>query len=70
MKVLRIAATVILFLGVALGALVIHASCRIGGGLHVLLGHALAPLFLGFALALPLAALVRHRGRRERPAAP
>jgi len=55
---------------VALGALVIHASCRIGGGLHVLLGHALAPLFLGFGLAIPLAALVRHWGRRERSIAP
>ena len=48
---------------VALGALVIHASCRAGGALHMLLGHALAPLFLGFALAIPLAALIRHWGR-------
>lgn len=54
---------------VALGALVIHASCRIGGGLHVLLGHALAPLFLGFFLAIPLAALIRHWGRRDGPTA-
>jgi hypothetical protein len=49
---------------VALGALVVHASCRMGGALHVLLGHALAPLLLGFVLAIPIGLLVRHWNRR------
>jgi hypothetical protein len=49
---------------VALGALVVHASCRMGGALHILTGHALAPLLLGFALAIPIGLLVRHWNRR------
>jgi hypothetical protein len=49
---------------VALGGIVVHISCRAGGALHLLLGHALAPLFLGFALAVPIGLLVRHWSRR------
>ncbi len=39
---------------VALGAFSAHASCPATGGLHVLLGHALAPLFGGAVLSLVL----------------
>jgi hypothetical protein len=49
---------------VALGGLVVHVGCRVGGALHVLLSHALAPLLLGFALAIPIGLLVRRWGRR------
>jgi hypothetical protein len=49
---------------VALGSLVVHVSCRVGGALHMLVGHALAPAFLGFALAIPVGLLVRHWSRR------
>ena len=49
---------------VALGALVVHISCRGGGALHMLLGHALAPVFLGFALAVPIGLLVRYWSQR------
>ena len=49
---------------VALGGLVVHISCRGGGALHMLLGHALAPVFLGFALAVPIGLLVRYWGQR------
>jgi hypothetical protein len=45
---------------VALGGLVIHVGCRSGGALHVLLGHSLAPLLLGFVLAFPVGWLIRR----------
>lgn len=50
---------------VALGAVVVHVSCRAGGGLHMLLGHALAPLLLGFLVAAPIGLVIR-RWRRGR----
>jgi hypothetical protein len=49
---------------VALGGLVVHISCRGAGALHVLLGHALAPVLLGFALAVPVGLLVRRWSQR------
>lgn len=49
---------------VALGGLAVHISCRGAGALHVLVGHALAPVFLGFALAVPVGLLVRTWSRR------
>jgi hypothetical protein len=49
---------------VALGGFVVHISCRGGGALHILLGHALAPLFLGFALAVPIGLLIRYWSQR------
>jgi hypothetical protein len=49
---------------VALGGLVTHIGCRVGGALHMLLGHALAPLILGLALAIPIGLLVRHWSQR------
>jgi hypothetical protein len=45
---------------VALGSLVVHMSCRGAGALHMLMGHALAPVLLGFALAVPIGLLIRH----------
>ncbi|MFQ5417290.1 MAG: hypothetical protein ACE5FL_09615 [Myxococcota bacterium] len=50
---------------VALGAVVVHVSCRVGGPLHALVGHALAPMVLGFALAVPVRRLVRRLGARS-----
>jgi hypothetical protein len=47
---------------VALGSLVIHIGCRSGSPLHVLLSHALTPLFLGFLLAIPVGWLIRRQG--------
>jgi len=49
---------------VALGGVVVHISCRGAGALHALVGHALAPVFLGFALAVPVGLLVRAWNRR------
>lgn len=43
----------------ALGALVVHASCANGGALHVPLGHGVVPGLLALALALPLGVLAR-----------
>ncbi len=43
---------------VALGSVAVHLSCPAGAGLHVLLGHAFAPLVTTAILALPLAGLV------------
>ncbi len=51
--------------GVGLGALAVHLSCAEGNALHVLLGHALAPLLAAALLALPLAALLRRAIRRR-----
>jgi len=49
---------------VGLGSVVVHASCRAGAALHVLVGHALAPALLGVLLAAPIALSVRWwRGR-------
>jgi len=44
----------------SLGAVVVHATCSVGGGFHLLLGHCLTPVFAGLLLALPLAGLVRN----------
>jgi hypothetical protein len=41
-----------------LGAVAVHASCDLAGGLHLLLGHCLTPILSGLLFALPLAALV------------
>jgi hypothetical protein len=42
--------------GVAgLGALAVHTTCRVAGGLHLLLGHCLTPMLAGLLFALPLA---------------
>jgi hypothetical protein len=49
---------------VALGGIVVHISCRGAGAVHVLVGHALAPVFLGLALAVPVGLLVRHWSQR------
>jgi hypothetical protein len=49
---------------VALGGLVVHISCRGAGALHMLLGHALAPVLFGFALAVPIGLLVRYWSQR------
>jgi len=48
---------------VGLGAFAVHATCPMTGGLHVLLGHCLAPIFAAGLFALPLAAIIRHRSR-------
>lgn len=45
----------------ALGAFVVHLACRADGPLHVLLGHALAPVLIALVLGLPLAAVLRRR---------
>ncbi len=50
---------------VALGSVAVHASCPAGAGLHVLLGHAFAPLVTTAILALPLAGLVVYFVRRH-----
>jgi hypothetical protein len=48
---------------VGLGAISVHGSCPATGGLHVLVGHALAPLLGGVVLALVLySVLCRLRG--------
>ena len=49
---------------VALGGFVVHISCRGAGALHMLLGHALAPVLFGFALAVPIGLLVRYWSQR------
>lgn len=46
----------------ALGALVVHASCADGGPLHVLLGHWVTPFAAALLLALPLSWLVGRPG--------
>jgi hypothetical protein len=38
----------------ALGGVVISLACRLSGGLHLLVGHALAPLLIGMLVALPV----------------
>jgi len=45
---------------VALGGLVIHIGCHGAGPLHMLLSHALTPLYLGFLLAIPVSRLIRR----------
>ena len=51
--------------GLALGAVAVHMSCTAdGGALHVLMGHALGPTALAFALALPVAELIRRASSR------
>lgn len=45
----------------ALSGLVVHISCRVDGTLHMLAGHAMAPLVLGAALAVPVAWLISRR---------
>ena len=43
-----------------LGAVAVHATCGVGGGLHLLLGHCATPIVAGLLFALPLAGLVRR----------
>lgn len=52
---------------VALGAVVVHASCTQGDTLHQLVGHALAPAIAVALLAAPLALAMRRlfQGRRS-----
>jgi hypothetical protein len=52
---------------VALGAVVVHASCTQGDTLHQLVGHALAPAIAAVLLAPPLALAMRRLfgGRRS-----
>jgi len=50
---------------VALGGLLVHASCRGGGALHMLVGHALAPVLLGLLLAAPVGLSIRWWSRRR-----
>ena len=45
---------------VALGAVAVHASCVTGDPLHMLLGHALGPLAIGLAFALPVQVALRR----------
>jgi len=47
----------------ALGALVVHATCNLTGGFHLLLGHCLTPIFAGLLFALPLAGLIQRWSR-------
>lgn len=49
-----------------LGSVWVHSSCRAGGALHMLVGHALAPVLLGLLLAAPIALFVRWWRRRRR----
>ena len=49
----------------ALAGMAIHVSCRVEGALHMLLGHAMGPLVLALALAVPVGWLItRHPSRR------
>ncbi|MBW2373413.1 MAG: DUF1109 family protein, partial [Deltaproteobacteria bacterium] len=48
---------------VALGAMLVHATCRAEDPLHMLLGHSLAPLWVALAVTLPLGfAISKKRG--------
>jgi hypothetical protein len=48
---------------VALGAILVHATCRAEDLLHMLLGHSLAPLWVALAVTLPLGfAISKKRG--------
>ncbi len=49
---------------VGLGSISVHASCAVTGGLHVLIGHALAPLLGGAVLALLLYPVFLRFGKR------
>jgi hypothetical protein len=55
---------------VALGGVVVHATCPVVGDLHVLLGHSLAPVWAALLLAVPagsvIRVLTRNRGPRAR----
>jgi hypothetical protein len=55
---------------VGLGGISVHASCAATGGLHVLIGHALAPLIGGAAFALLLYPVLLRLRRREVEEAP
>ena len=46
-----------------LGAVAVHATCSVGGGFHLLLGHCLTPVIAGLLFALPLAGLIRSWSR-------
>jgi hypothetical protein len=48
----------------ALGSVVVHASCPHVGALHVLMGHWASPFALALLLALPLSRLVRRFSQR------
>ena len=53
---------------VALGAVVVHATCGAEGGLHMLLGHSLAPVWAALLLATPAGSVIRLLQRRsDRP---
>lgn len=50
--------------GVALGAIVVHASCEATGGAHQLVSHVLAPLIAAAVLTLPVSFATRILARR------
>jgi hypothetical protein len=50
---------------VALGAFAVHAGCAYSDALHMLLGHALAPVAAALVGSLPLALVVRASLRRS-----
>jgi hypothetical protein len=65
-----ISAALALVGGVALGAIVVHASCEATSHVHQLVSHALAPLIAAAALVLPASLALRlpaGRARREAP---
>ena len=45
---------------VALGSVVVHATCAAGGAVHMTAGHFAAPLLVSQLLALPLAWWIRR----------
>ncbi len=52
--------------GVALGAIVVHASCEATGGAHRLVSHVLAPLIVAAVLTLPVSLATRLLSNRLR----
>ena len=55
---------------VALGAILVHATCRAEDPLHMLLGHSLAPLWVVLAVTLPLGFAIGRLGRLASPSSP
>jgi hypothetical protein len=49
---------------VALGGIVVQATCPTVGGLHMLLGHSLAPIWAALLLAVPAGSLIRLMTRQ------
>ncbi len=48
---------------VALGAILVHATCRAENPIHMLLGHSLAPVWVALAVTLPLGFAIGRLGR-------